>query len=380
MIAHILTDTSLTIIGADSIPKNIPSSHPNWDKILTALNDNEGYDVLTPLFDLPGAVIAYMGSAVSVVDDVLFFKDRPLDNLLSRRILQFMNAGQDGLVQPLIEFLTKVMENPSYRAVQGLFEWVEKSGLPIAPDGDIMAYKIVNANFHDYHTGTFDHTPGMIVEEDRNQCDEDPDRTCSKGLHFCSAAYLPHYYNNADRRVVAVKISPADVVAFPRDYDTAKGRTCRLEVVAEIDREKTAEFFGDGLVYTPVVEENESEGLGEIKVGDRFRTREGHIVEVNEIDHDDVPYPVYTDCGAYTTHGRFYTGHEDGRDLVERIDSPTFTVGQVFKTRGGNEVTVEAVFPEDSDGYVVRMTDDTRRTAKGGFFPGGPEDGDDLIL
>jgi hypothetical protein len=53
-------------------------------------------------------------------------------------------------------------------------------------------------------------------------------------LHFCSQDYLPHFGNGYDSRVVIVKINPADVVSIPSDYNNAKGRACRYEVVGEI--------------------------------------------------------------------------------------------------------------------------------------------------
>jgi hypothetical protein len=69
---------------------------------------------------------------------------------------------------------------------------------------------------------------------ERNQVDDDKDRTCSTGLHFCSQDYLPSFGSAQGNRVVIVKINPADVVSIPSDYNNAKGRACRYEVVGEI--------------------------------------------------------------------------------------------------------------------------------------------------
>jgi hypothetical protein len=67
----------------------------------------------------------------------------------------------------------------------------------------------------------------------RNQVDEDKDRTCSKGLHFCSIKYLPHFSDHNGGHTMMVKINPADVVAIPADYNNTKGRCSRYEVVNE---------------------------------------------------------------------------------------------------------------------------------------------------
>jgi hypothetical protein len=68
----------------------------------------------------------------------------------------------------------------------------------------------------------------------RNCVDEDPDRTCSHGLHVCSFDYLPHF-SHANGHVVVCKVNPADVVAIPRDYNNTKMRVCRYEVVGEYE-------------------------------------------------------------------------------------------------------------------------------------------------
>jgi len=76
-----------------------------------------------------------------------------------------------------------------------------------------------------------DNSPGTIVEMERNQVDDNKDQTCSTGLHFCGMSYLSCF--GGDRTVI-VKINPADVVSIPSDYNEAKGRACRYEVIGEL--------------------------------------------------------------------------------------------------------------------------------------------------
>jgi hypothetical protein len=78
-----------------------------------------------------------------------------------------------------------------------------------------------------------DNSPGTVVEMERNQVDDNKDQTCSTGLHFCGLSYLDHF-GGSDSRVVIVKIDPADVVSIPSDYNGAKGRACRYEVIGEM--------------------------------------------------------------------------------------------------------------------------------------------------
>ena len=125
------------------------------------------------------------------------------------------------------------MTNPSKRAVDELYGFLEKNSLPITPDGHFLAYKKVRQNYFDCHTGKMDNSVGKIVEMERNEVDDNKDQTCSTGLHFCSQEYLPHF-GGGDSRVVIVKINPRDVVSIPVDYNNAKGRACRYEVIGEV--------------------------------------------------------------------------------------------------------------------------------------------------
>ena len=145
------------------------------------------------------------------------------------RLIQMYQEGFS--IEPMINFMENLMQNPSKRAVTELYGFLEKGALPITPDGSFLAYKKVREDYKDCHTGSMDNSVGQIVEMERNQVDDDKDRTCSTGLHFCSQSYLNHF--GGDRTVI-LKINPRDVVSIPSDYNDAKGRACRYEVIGEL--------------------------------------------------------------------------------------------------------------------------------------------------
>jgi len=118
--------------------------------------------------------------------------------------------------------------------VDELYGFLEKNNLPITPDGHFLAYKKVRNDFLDIHSGTMDNSPGTVVEMERFKVDDNKDQTCSTGLHFCGMSYLGHFGSGSDRTVI-VKIDPADVVSIPSDYNGAKGRACRYEVIGELN-------------------------------------------------------------------------------------------------------------------------------------------------
>jgi hypothetical protein len=152
-----------------------------------------------------------------------------MHNALTSRKIAMLQEGFP--IEPMVAFMENLYANPSKRAVTELYGFLEKNNLPITPDGHFLAYKKVRHNFLDVHSGTMDNSPGTIVEMERNQVDDNKDQTCSTGLHFCGMSYLSCF--GGDRTVI-VKINPADVVSIPSDYNEAKGRACRYEVIGEL--------------------------------------------------------------------------------------------------------------------------------------------------
>ncbi len=137
----------------------------------------------------------------------------------------------------LLNFIKRLRNNPSRRANQDLYEFLEVNKMALLPDGRVLAYKIVRANYLDVHSSSFDNTPGTTVPLPRQDVDDDPDRTCSTGLHVCSPAYLPHFGASCNTRVVVLcAVDPADFVSFPRDYNLSKARVSKYEVLCAISK------------------------------------------------------------------------------------------------------------------------------------------------
>lgn len=245
-VPYTLTDTTISaVIGF--VPRIIPKSHPNFETIKSLLVKGATEAKLLPLLDIPKAIEDYTGGDVFVKNGKLFYKGYEVRSTLATLILSFIREGNEEGAAPFKAFLAKAFANPDPRAALDLYDWVVHSGLPITPDGDILAWKAVRADYGSIHGGRrqFDHHVGNIVEQPREECDANPDQTCSAGLHFCAGPYLKSYASGGSR-IVAVKISPTDVVAFPKDYGWEKGRACRYEIVGEIPLEQVPSFYPQG--------------------------------------------------------------------------------------------------------------------------------------
>ena len=218
----------VVVIGNKS--HTISKTHITYQKVVDAIKADD-WDTVKAVIDPVKVVLNYGKGNVAVQGDQLFWKGAEFNGTLAKRMIQMLEEGFT--IEPMVNFMENLMSNPSKRAVTELYGFLEKNNLPITPDGHFLAYKKVRNDFKDIHSGTMDNSPGTVVEMERNAVDDDKDRTCSTGLHFCGMSYLPHF-GGGDARTVIVKINPRDVVSIPSDYNDAKGRACRYEVIGEL--------------------------------------------------------------------------------------------------------------------------------------------------
>lgn len=229
--AMTITGSGKIVAVIDSKPYSIDTDHVNYVRLIEAAK-NSDWDSFVTLADVSAVCKDYIGeNGVEVRDGILYYKGYPTNNLISKRILKFMTGGLP--FAPIVKFLENLMENPSKRAVDELYGFLEQGEMPITEDGHFLAYKNITSDFKDIHTKSIDNSIGAVVEMPRNHVCDDRDLTCSSGLHFCSISYLPSYNDASGGKTVIVKINPRDVVSIPSDYNNAKGRCCKYEVVAE---------------------------------------------------------------------------------------------------------------------------------------------------
>ncbi len=227
---------------------------------------NKDWDAIPDLVSPARAVEKFAAGRVSVQNGEVLLDGEVVHNAVTGRILDMVSEGFDA--DPLMRFLERLMQNPSRTAVNELYLWLEGTRLPITEDGCFMAYKKVRDDYRDFYTGEVLNKPAELMTDadleyikqvrgnvtvtvengvttlsmPRNKVDDDRNRTCSYGLHFCSLSYLPAYHGGQGR-VLLVKIDPADVVSIPSDYDNAKGRAMRYEIMGEHVKDERTEAY-----------------------------------------------------------------------------------------------------------------------------------------
>lgn len=238
-----ISDRSLTFY-VDGSPYSIDRSSPAWDELKGLVQEADPdvdrlISLTNPVKTVEAAVESVVAldylprGKVSVTRTAIKYDDVELDGVLVERIFDMLSEGFN--IMPMVRFLENLMTNPADFARDELYLWLESSDLPITEDGHFLAYKNVRGDFKSIHDGKTDNTPGLIVSMPRSNVDADRDRTCSAGLHFCSKSYLPSFSHAADGHTVLLKINPADVVSIPSDYDNAKGRAWKYEVLKVVD-------------------------------------------------------------------------------------------------------------------------------------------------
>lgn len=307
-LALIVNSTGCTIATGTNVV-SIASDHPNYEAIQDAYAEGD-VEQVEKLISISKTINALGQGVVRVESGNLYYGDRQISNGLSGRILAMFSEGRENAAKPLIAFLENVMLNPSFRAVDGLYDWLERSKLPITTDGHFLAWKVVENNYLDCYTGTFDNSVGCVVQIERNEVDENPNRTCSHGLHFCSNEYIKQFMWGS-RRLMLVKVNPRDVGAFPHDYNISKGRCCRYEVIDEVNPGDCETKFDD--VKSGVVESSTT------KLVEKITTRS--LKDRQEIDlvfMDGSIQKTKVRLGNTTSHsqkGNTITLHPSGRTI-----------------------------------------------------------------
>jgi hypothetical protein len=177
---------------------------------------------------------------VEVKDGLLYVDGDVVDSIVSERLIQMLSNEVD--VLPVLKFVYRLRLNPSSRAVNELYTFLEHKCLPLTESGTFLAYKAVRPNYHDKHTGKFDNSVGNVLEMPRNKVDDNKDVGCSYGFHAGTLEYASGFACENDK-IVLVEIDPADVVSIPVDCEFQKLRTCRYKVVGEFERPLTEPLY-----------------------------------------------------------------------------------------------------------------------------------------
>lgn len=229
------------VVFIDGKQYTINSSDNQFTSAVSAFKAEEWdnlFNILNPTQKIKSLYAKY--EQIEVKDGNVFVYDEPVNSLIAERILQFLENDIDCI--PVFKFYTKLQNNPSKRAVDELYTFLEHKNLPITENGNFLAYKAVREDYTDVHTGKFSNTVGNVLEMPRNKVDDNKENGCSYGFHAGTLEYASGFkpYNG---KMLIVEIDPSDVVSIPTDSECQKLRTCRYKVVGEYEDTLTKPLY-----------------------------------------------------------------------------------------------------------------------------------------
>jgi hypothetical protein len=297
-VAWLITDHNITV-NYEGQTHIVPRTDPLADRLIKAVKEKK-------LEQIPGLVSAaqriekFSKGNFQVVDGEILINGIPAPKVLGDKIVRFSDEGLP--FQPLVKFAENLQSNPSFRAVNELYQFLEKNNHPITENGNFIAYKRVRSDFKDIYTGTMDNSVGKTVSMPRNMVNEDPTQTCSYGLHAANWDYAHNIYSHAANDIMLeLEINPADVVAVPVDYDQAKMRVCKYKVLGVMDQAHSTNTSlrvvdTEGFKYEEDEEDEEIEHDTEycISCGDELTDYDvscgADTCEICEDEEDDYPW------------------------------------------------------------------------------------------
>ena len=212
--------------------------------MIVASQDKPTLQEAFTLMDIKGAIEAFSIGRVKVEPEgetVVFVKrdgsERKVPEDLAADIIGTIKEHGRDESEKLVKFLDALMDNSSFKAIEGLYRFMKHNCIEINEDGSIQAWKGVMDNMYSSHGGSIKSSPTIQVNEngqvyngdfgkeirvDRSEVDDDPDSTCSHGLHVGNKDYASSWAST----LISVSVKPQDVVAVPKDYSGAKMRTC----------------------------------------------------------------------------------------------------------------------------------------------------------
>jgi hypothetical protein len=138
MYAYQITDT-VVILTVDGVPYTVPRHSPGGEKLVQGIRDGLSEKELVELADPTTYINAQGGGLVTVKNGVVRYNGETIPECLVRRLMDLLS--NDLPVKHLVNFYERLHCNPSHRAVQELYTFLEHKNIPITPEGKLLMYK-----------------------------------------------------------------------------------------------------------------------------------------------------------------------------------------------------------------------------------------------
>jgi hypothetical protein len=282
MLAYNITKDAISLVIEDQV-YTVPRTSPQAAKIINQLRLQPVDEVeVARLVALEYSPEVYSDGRIKIMKGgTVEYNGAALPRALAQKV---KDCYEDGVpFENVLKFFDRLNANPSKRATEELYTFLEHKGMPITPEGHFLAYKGIQTDGYSCTAGDRSKVIEGETNEDgrirnfvgdkirvtRNYVDDNKDVGCSSGLHAGSLEYATSF----GPKHVIVKIDPADVVSIPTDCSCQKLRTCAYEVVADYKgklqdsgvRDASRPYFED------LEEDDDGDIIGIVSIGIRCR-------------------------------------------------------------------------------------------------------------
>jgi hypothetical protein len=219
----------ISVLLSDGNTLSVEKDHENYQEIIHNLAIGEYKDALNKMSIVHKLANLEFGNFVVSVTGITF-NGKPIKNAIVDDLL--LMFGRKEPMEHLLKFFENLMMTPSEHIYTHLWKLIKHAGVTITSEGNVECFKRVNADFTDCYTNKILNRVGDTVIMRRSEVNDDPNQTCSAGLHVCALQYLNTSGYGGGGVIVKVVVRPQDFVSIPSDYKFTKARTCRYKVVS----------------------------------------------------------------------------------------------------------------------------------------------------
>jgi hypothetical protein len=234
------------------------NEHPLFEEIVEKAV--AGDESVVDLFDTSrraAAVLENLSDRVQVADSRVWVDQTEVDDVFADLLIDLLDEGEEDY-QPYVNFLEKVYSNTSEGIRENLSRWLKAEQFSILPNGNILGYRGLNADYTSKHagpgvvngvsvTGHLDNSVGNVVELPAHLVEENAAVGCASGLHVGTHEYASGWAGYGGV-VVSVEVDPRHVRSVPYECSSQKMRVSKykvLDTVTEKNDSRYADYDAD---------------------------------------------------------------------------------------------------------------------------------------
>lgn len=257
---------SLTLSNGE--PVVVPTTSRHYKTVLQAIAeaeangevlDEERIQQITSIAFSAGEQLRNLSKRVQFDGkETIYFDGDPVNGKIAENLISLARAGKP--VDSLVKFLEKAAMNRSQESLNQLYDFIDRHGLTLTPEGNVIAYKGVMLENDDpskpvsIHAGpgivdgvTYEHAhlpnhKGARVSIPRSYVDTNQNVGCSRGLHVGTYDYASGF---AQGMLLTCEFDPADAMSVPHDCSYQKIRVQSYNVLDVTEKKWEGPLYGD---------------------------------------------------------------------------------------------------------------------------------------